>query len=234
MQFLNDRRQFLKRGSLCGAGFALGISDKALVRMASEESDKLTVLEVIHQRRSVRKYKPTPVPDEHLRQILDAARMAPTSGNQQPWKFMVIRDRAKLDMLKTECISRSLAWYRAQAERTEKEIAERKDRAEAYYTDVVSAPVFIVVLTDNESKYPTYNRYDGPLAAGTLMLAARALGYGTVFYTDSIPADVTKQVLRIPDRYERVCITPLGVPVEWPERPEKKDLESFIVEESFE
>jgi len=60
------------------------------------------------------------------------------------------------------------------------------------------------------------------MAAGFLMLAARALGYGTVFITDAIPDQVTKEVLRIPDRYTRVCITPLGIPVEWPTRRQEE------------
>ena len=91
-----------------------------------------------------------------------------------------------------------------------------------------SAPVYIIVLTDNKSLYPDYNHWDGPLAAGYLMLAARALGYGTVFITDAIPEDVTKEIFNIPDTYTRVCITPLGVPIEWPKSPEKKKLEDFI------
>jgi nitroreductase len=71
------------------------------------------------------------------------------------------------------------------------------------------------------------------MAAGFLTLAARALGYGTVFITDVIPDSVTKEVLRIPDRYTRVCITPLGIPVEWPDAPPKKKLEEFIPYESL-
>ena len=96
----------------------------------------------------------------------------------------------------------------------------------------LSAPTFIVVLTDNNSKYPTYNHWDGPLAAGYMMLAARALGYGTVFISDSFSEELTKKVFNIPDQYTRVCFTPLGVPVEWPEK-EKKALDDFIVKESF-
>lgn len=102
--------------------------------------------------------------------------------------------------------------------------ASVRNRLSGYF----SAPVYIVVLTDNTSQYPDYNHWDGPMAAGFLMLAARALGYGTVFITDAIPDQVTKEVLRIPDRYTRVCITPLGIPVEWPDSPPKKKLEEFI------
>jgi len=59
------------------------------------------------------------------------------------------------------------------------------------------------------------------------------LGYGTVHITDVIPDRVTKTVLRIPDRYTWVCITPVGIPVEWPESPPKKKLEEFIAYESL-
>jgi nitroreductase len=64
-------------------------------------------------------------------------------------------------------------------------------------------------------------------------LAARALGYGTVYVTDAIPEQVTREVLGIPGRYERVCITPLGIPDGWPEPMPKRKLEEFVVFESF-
>ncbi|MCK4320902.1 MAG: hypothetical protein E3J41_07195 [Candidatus Cloacimonadota bacterium] len=51
------------------------------------------LLNIIKNRRTVRKFKSTHVPKEHIIKILDAARFAPTAGNQQPWKFLVIRDR---------------------------------------------------------------------------------------------------------------------------------------------
>jgi nitroreductase len=91
----------------------------------------------------------------------------------------------------------------------------------------------VVILVDRQSAYPDYNRFDGPMAAANLFLAARALGYGTVFYTDTISADVARKVLGIPERYEQVCITPIGVPSEWPKAPAKKELSEFIVYDSF-
>lgn len=101
---------------------------------------------------------------------------------------------------------------------------------EPYIYHRISKPekLIIVILTDNFSTYPDYNHWDGPLAAGYLMLAARALGYGTVFITDAISGKVTTDVLGIPDKYTRVCITPLGIPVEWPATPQKKDLKEFF------
>jgi nitroreductase len=186
------------------------------------------IWEVFQKRRSVRKFKSDPVPDAEIRQIIDAARMAPTSGNQQPWKFLVIRDKKVINQMLEACIRESIARYEANPNTKETKVQfEARVRA-ALSSGYFSAPVFIVVLTDNNSKYPDYNHWDGPLAAGYLMLAARALGYGTVFITDAIPENVTKEVLQIPDNLTRVCITPLGVPFEWPATPPKRDLNEMI------
>lgn len=50
---------------------------------------------------------------------------------------------------------------------------------------------------------------------------------------NSIPEDVTKKILNIPDNYKRVCITPIGIPYEWPETLPKKDLKEAIVYDKF-
>jgi len=52
----------------------------------------LTTKEAIEKRRSIRKYKPDQVPEEHLTALLDAARLAPSGSNSQPWRFKIIRD----------------------------------------------------------------------------------------------------------------------------------------------
>jgi nitroreductase len=115
----------------------------------------------------------------------------------------------------------------------EEQKKQREAGVRTSFDGYFSAPAYIVVLTDNQSAYPDYNRWDGPMAAGYLMLAARALGYGTVFITDSVPDEISKKVLNIPDRYTRVCFTPLGVPVEWPPSPKKKPLEDFVAYETI-
>jgi nitroreductase len=71
------------------------------------------------------------------------------------------------------------------------------------------------------------------MAAGYLMLAARALGYGTVYITDSIPDEITREVLAIPARYQRVCITPVGIPAGWPDPSPKKKLEDLVAYETL-
>ena len=166
---------------------------------------------VIKERRSVRKFKSDSIPEEDIIKIIDAARMAPTSGNQQPWKFLVIRDQKKITAMKDACVNETMQRFEKSNKKNETK-ENFLERVNNNFGSYFSAPVYIVVLTDNNSTYPDYNHWDGPMAAGYLMLAARALGYGTVFITDSISEKVTKDVLQIPDNFTRVCITPLGVP----------------------
>jgi len=231
MEHTHERRDFMKLAIAAGTPLALGASPaRVLGRGDPAQADDASFFDTVRTRRSVRRFQPTPVPDAHLTRILDAARLAPTSGNQQPWKFLVVRDRAAIDRMREACIERALDARRARGITVTPEMTDAvKESMRGYF----SAPVYVVVLTDNESRYPTYNHWDGPLAAGYLMLAARALGYGTVFITDSIPDDVTRTVLDIPARYTRVCITPIGVPAAWPDTPTKKDLDDFIVHERF-
>ena len=218
------RRECLQ---LAGSSLLLGTAASADTAPASEAD----FLSLFAKRQSVRRYKPDPVPDEHIRLILDAARRAPTSGNQQPWKFLVVKDPARIERLRARCLD--LAESRYGAGLTPEERAQRRAAIEKNLAGYFSAPVYVVVLTDSKSVYPTYNHYDGPLAAGYLMLAARALGYGTVFITDSIPEAATKDAFEIPDRYQRVCITPIGVPDGWPEPKPKKKLEDLVAWETL-
>jgi len=191
------------------------------------------LFDIFKQRRSIRKFKSTPIPQEHIEKILDIARTAPTSGNQQPWKFLVVQDQEKIDRLLDECVDSAM-------ERAKKRVgfdSSKEDSLRNQYRERIgnylSAPVYVVVLVDKNSRYPSYNIYDGSLAAGYLMIAARALGYGTVFITDALSVDLVKKVFAIPDNFVRICITPIGIPESWPDPPEKKSLHEFAVYEQL-
>jgi nitroreductase len=243
MSLKRDRRNFLKLTATVGSGLALaGMNTTANGQIPKED---LTIFEVFKKRRSVRKFKSTPVPKEHITKILEAANRAPSAGNSQNWKFLVIRDRGKLNQLKEECIARFLELYKKELYKKKdkdlaaEELEEKRKWAKQYYEDYLSAPVYIEVLVDNRkwSETPNhmerYNIKDGTLAAAILLLAARALGYGTVFCTDSIPENLTQKMFNIPDHYTRICITPVGVPENWPECPPKKGLDELVVYDQF-
>ena len=209
-----SRRTFFKKSAAFGAGLSLG-GMKLFAKNGSGDrfiqGDGHDIFEAIKNRRSVRKFKSTSVPKEHLIKILEAAHYAPSPRNRQAWKFIVVEDRKILDEIKETCIKAS------------------GERSRQYFTDYLSAPVYVVVVAHTKTPNPPNDFIGGVLAAENLMLAARALGYGTVFCANSIPEAVTKQVLNIPDDYKRVCITPIGIPDEWPQPPKKKSLDEAVV-----
>ena len=215
--------------------FIAAVLAAALTAFAAAQftSQQEYLFDIIKSRRTVRDFRPDPVPKEHILKILDMARSAPTSGNQQPWKFLVVQDRGKLDLLK----GRAVTWFLEDYEKRMKPAPEVLDRIRkqlpATMAKVLSAPVYVAVLTDSQSSYPPDNRHDGPLAVAMLMIAARALGYGTGFYTTYFPEARMREFLGIPERYNLVCFTPIGIPVEWPPAPPKKRLEEFVVFEKF-
>ena len=196
-------------------------------------SEQQFLFSIMKNRRTVRKFKPTPVPREHLLKILDAARFAATAGNQQPWKFLVIEDRQKLDDLKTAALEWTLEEYEKASLIPPDKRHSTRDRLQKTLENVLSAPVYVAVLVDSRSKYADDNIHDGTLAMGNLMIAARALGYGTGFFTSFFPEARMKHFFKIPDRFNLICFTPIGIPEEWPAAPVKKSLDEVVVFEKF-
>lgn len=104
----------------------------------------MDIFETIRSRRSVREYKADPIPREDIEKVLDAARMAPTSGNQQPWMFLVIEDGEKIARLKDACIAAALDRHKDDEEyKGEEAQAKLEKRVEGYYARVFSVPVYI-------------------------------------------------------------------------------------------
>lgn len=226
MKLKNNRRKFLKSGALLTPFLFFGKGSDVLAREVPEPNT--TIFDVFKSRRSVRKYKPTAVPQEHIEQILQAAASAPSAGNGQPWRFLVVQTPELIQKLNEACVEMARDRFSKNEGMSAEQIEEKLGKTKAYYDNIFAAPVFIVVLTDGNADHPTYHHWDGPLAAGYLFLAARALGYASVHFTDSISDEVTKKVLNIPERYTRACITPIGIPLEWPDAPPKKKLEEMV------
>lgn len=212
------------------------LSDKNSMEQTAQityTSEQEYLFDIFNTRRSVRKFKPDPIPEEHILKMMEIAHTAPTAGNQQPWKFLVIQDREKISQLKKECINSSLNQAKQRGITDQEKLNTMRERMEKSYGGYLSAPVVVVVVTDSKSKYPGYNEKDGTLAAGYLLIAARALGYGTVFTTDSFPDELVKNVFQIPENFNQICLIPIGVPETWPQSPEKKLITELVVWEEF-
>jgi len=145
----------------------------------------------------------------------------------------VIQNRTRLDSL---CQILQVAWKEKLEAVTELDL-ERRDSyikgGQETIRTIMVAPVYIIVFVDT-TVYPQYALHDGCLAVENLMLAARALGYGTGFFTTYFPEDVVKDFVKASENFLFVCATPIGVPKEWPKAPPKKRLDEFTIYERFE
>jgi len=189
----------------------------------------MDLFEAIKGRRSVREFLPDEVPQEDLERILDMARYAPSAGNAQPWRFLLVRDRGNKGGLR-EAVERSLSKRIGEMGLSQEEEAERREGFRRFVEVIFAAPVLVFVFVD-AGQHPDLVAYDGALAVQNMMLAAHALGYGTSFQTTIFPEGVVRDYFSIPDRYRFICAVPLGRPATRPPMPERRELASFIWEE---
>ena len=168
----------------------------------------MDTLTAIRKRRSIRRYLDTPVEDEKLQQVLEAARLAPSARNRQEWKFVVVRDQAVKDKL---------------AESTKHKF-------------IATAPIIIagVGLTPDSvmrCDVPT-DAVDLAIAMANITLAATSLGLGTC-WIGGFEQDLAREALGVPEKYKIVELLSLGYPAEQPEERSRKELSEIVCYDRF-
>lgn len=169
--------------------------------------------EVIFSLRAIRRFRPDPIPDDDLRAVLDAAIRAPSGGNTQPWRFIVIRDpavRAPFAALYRE------AWWakrKDQGIHGPEDIApdDRVARAAMRLADEIGqAPVIVLVCATAGGAGAMASVIP---AVENLLLAARALGIGgTITTLHAVVEERVRSLLGIPGAAQIVYCLPLGYP----------------------
>jgi nitroreductase len=168
--------------------------------------------EALFTQRAIRRLRPDPVSDADLRTILDAAVKAPSGGNQQPLRFLVIREREKIAAFGKLYHEAWWAkrWDEHRWSQPEDIPAEDKvHRAAMGLADEIgNAPVIVLAFCLQK------NRANSVFpAVQNLLLAARALGIGSTLTT--LHPKVLKRVyalLQVPEGVEFHCCIPLGYP----------------------
>lgn len=131
----------------------------------------MELLEAIDARRSVREYTDEPVDDDVLRKLIEAATKAPSAINQQPWAFVVVKDKSRLDRISDQAKAHFLkATLSAPAHPFRDMLNDPK------FHIFYGAPVLIVIAASEPTDWAIE---DCALAAENLMLAACANGLGT-------------------------------------------------------
>lgn len=152
----------------------------------------MNCIDVIRHRHSVRDYLPDPIPDEILSEILDAGRIAPSTQNRQPWRFVVIRD-AQL----------------------KKNLAYKSGVIGLANTFLRQAPVIIIACADPQRdlilNQQAYYLVDTAIAFQQMVLAAWQHGIGSCWLAAFNEAKV-KQVLQIPEHIRVIAMSPFGYP----------------------
>ena len=148
----------------------------------------MEVFEAIKRRRSIRKYEETAVENEKLSKVLEAARLAPSAMNRQPYAFVVTREKETIKKLGAAC---NQQWV---------------------------APVMILVCAFPEKAWirddgEEYWKADAAMAMNNISLQACADGLGTCWIA-AFNEERIKRILRITPEAKVVAMTPIGYPVE--------------------
>ena len=166
---------------------------------------RMTVMEAIQARRSIRSYEPRPVEAEKLRQVLEAGRLAPSARNQQNWKLIAVEDARLRQQLAAAC-------------------CDQKQVAEAPVTLAVVATGHRVMTCGQVGEY-----VDCSIALSFMMLEAAEQGLGTC-WLGAFRADEVAKILDLPEGDVVVAVSPLGYPAEKPApRPRKEASEVVLL-----
>lgn len=175
--------------------------------------------EVVSRRKSVRRYKPDPVPDESLWRILEAFRAAPSWANVQPWEIVIVRDPE-----------------------TKRRLQSTLPRNNPASAAVAQAPVLVCVVGipgisgfyngQVATKRGDWMLFDLGIAAEHLALAAAAEGLGTV-HVALFDYEKAGEALGLPADRTLVEIIPLGFAAHEPRPVDRKPLDGFLHQERY-
>ncbi len=164
----------------------------------------MDIIQTVAKRFSVRAYSTAPVDDEALTSVLEAARLAPTAHNKQPFQVIVMHTAGrKQDLVRIY----SRRWFSQ--------------------PPLVLAVVSIPGASWRRVDGMLYDVVDATIAMDHMILVATSLGLGTCWVADFDPA-AAREVLGLPDDVEPIAFTPLGHPARQAPRKRRRPLEQLV------
>jgi len=165
----------------------------------------MSFLDLMLNRRSIRRYENKDIPEEVLQQILEAGRQAPSAVNRQPFRFVVVKDHEVMKNLCNNLITRFVKY----------------------------APVAIVGCADVKSLLTgKWAVVDATIAMQNMVIAAWTLGVGSC-WIGACNEEKVKKMLKIPDKWKVVALITFGYPAEQPKPRKKKPIEELFNFNSF-
>ena len=182
----------------------------------------MTLIDIIHTRRSIRRYLDRPVPPALIDQLLEAATWAPSAHNRQPWRFVVIETAA----VKAQLADRMGERLKADRLRDGDPLEVIERDVQRSRTRIVSAPIVIVACLSmiDMDHYPDdrRNTLERTLATQSvanavqnLLLTAHDLGLGACWMCAPLfVPDIVRDVLNLPDDWDAQVMITLGYPAD--------------------
>ncbi len=166
----------------------------------------MELLEGIYSRRSIRQYTGEPVDRDQLLEIIKAGTWAPSGLNNQPWRFVIVRN---------ENIRRELA------------------SLTRYHTVIETSSACIAVFIDREAMYhETKDHQSMGACLQNMLLAAHALGLGAVWLGEILKnADAVRTLLTLPDKFDLMAVVAIGHPLKKEDRSTRKGLKEVLLKE---
>ena len=188
------------------------------------------------QRRSIRRYKPDPIPRLIIERLLTAAIWAPSAHNRQPWRFVVIETQSVKEQL-AKAMGQRLRHDLEAGGAPEEVIAKDVNRS---YNRITSAPILIMLcLTIKDMDvYPDAKRahnetmmavQSAAMAGQNILLAAHEAGLGVCWMCAPLFCpDVVRRVLDLTDDWQPQALLTVGYPAQTPESKPRNPLESVV------
>ncbi len=205
----------------------------------------MELINVIKERRSIRRFKQDAVPDEMIRELLDAARLAPSGGNCQPWRFIVIKSPSCKEHLAKAvpqpfvtqapiviavCVDKN-----AMSGKYMKQRIEELFKARSYF----APPSEKFDPDDYANKRPagpeidqSYLNLNVAIAIDHLTLRAVDIGLGTCWVMQFDNKKV-KEILSLDARHEPLVLLPVGFPAQSPKPRPRLTLEDILIKEIY-
>ena len=191
----------------------------------------------LRSRRSIRRFKPDPVPDSVIENILTTATFAPSAHNRQPWRFCVVTDVS----VKQKLADAMAIEFKHDLEQDQLPANEIQKRTKRSRERITAAPVLVILCLDMSEMdvYPDKKRKQAEFrmamqsvanAGMQLMLAAHAEGLGSVWVCSPLFVQETIQsVLNLPKTWEPQAMFFVGYPDVIPDVRERKMLDEISV-----
>ena len=207
-----------------------------------------TFIETITTRRSTRRFTDEPVDRDSLDQMMKAAISAPSGGNRQPWRFVVVQDRALLTAVKDAIVKGIEALPRTLNKASEAQVDALQRRFARFSLFFADAPVAVFVFYDptgsvvarvmaehgageaeRERDSGLVDAQSAAAAIENLLLAAHSLGYGSCWMNPPFFArEEISRMLGVAPPFRLLAMVPIGRPAEEPRGKSRRPLDEVV------